>query len=124
MWITGESLGDNDPAMNHYQEIPVIFIFDEKLLSKLQLSTKRINFLIDCLKEINGKRELQVYLTNPEDYLQNKKFVSTFAPVPKYKKITKQNVPSVEFPALRLVEPINFYPTSFSSWRKKIKLSI
>ena len=67
VWITGESLGDNDPAMNHYQEIPVIFIFDEKLLSKLQLSTKRINFLIDCLKEINGKRELQVYLNNPED---------------------------------------------------------
>jgi len=123
VWITGESLGDNDPAMNHYHELPVIFIFDEKLLSNLQLSTKRINFLIDCLKELEGKRELKVYLTNPEEYLQNKKFVSTFAPVPKYKKITKQNVPSVEFPALRLAEPINFYPTSFSSWRKKIKLS-
>ena len=124
MWITGESLGDSDPAMSHYHELPVIFIFDRELLSKLQLSTKRINFLIDCLKEISSKRELEVYLTNPEDYLQNKNFVSTFAPVPKYKKITKENIPSVEFPALRLVEPINFYPTSFSSWRKKIKLSI
>ncbi len=124
VWITGESIGDSDPAMSYYHELPVIFVFDQELLSKLQLSTKRLNFLIDCLKEINSKRELQVYLTNPEDYLQNKNFASTFAPVPKYKKITKQNTPSVEFPALRLAEPINFYPTSFSSWRKKIKLSI
>ena len=124
VWITGESIGDSDPAMSFYHELPVIFIFDKALLSKLQLSTKRINFLIDCLKEINNKRELQVYLTNPEDYLQNKNFVSTFAPVPKYKKITEQNIPSVEFPALRLAEPINFYPTSFSSWKKKIELNI
>ena len=124
VWITGESIGDNDPAMIHYHELPVIFIFDIELLSKLQLSTKRINFLLDCLKEINNKRELQVHLTNPDDYLQNKKFASTFAPVPKYKKITERNIPSVEFPALRLADPINFYPTSFSSWRKKIKLNI
>ena len=53
-----------------------------------------------------------------------KNFASTFAPVPKYKKITERNIPSIEFPALRLAEPINFYPTSFSSWRKKIKLNI
>ena len=124
VWITGESIGDSDPAMSFYHELPVIFIFDKALLSKLQLSTKRINFLIDCLKEINNKRELRVYLTNPEDYLQNKNFTSTFAPVPKYKKITEQNIPSVEFPALRLAEPINFYPTSFSSWKKKIELTI
>ncbi len=124
VWITGESIGDNDPAMIHYHELPVIFIFDIELLSKLQLSTKRINFLLDCLKEINNKRELQVHLTNPDDYLQNKNFASTFAPVPKYKKITERNIPSVEFPALRLADPINFYPTSFSSWRKKIKLNI
>ena len=124
VWITGESIGDSDPAMSYYHELPVIFIFDKDLLSKLQLSTKRINFLIDSLKEINSKRELQVHITNPEIYLQNKNFTSTFAAVPKYKKITKQNIPSVEFPTLRLAEPINFYPTSFSSWRKRIKLSI
>jgi len=110
--------------MSYYHELPVIFIFDKELLLKLQLSTKRINFLIDSLKEINSKRELQVYMTNPEDYLQNKNFASTFAAVPKYKKITKHNIPSVEFPTQRLAEPINFYPTSFSSWRKRIKLSI
>ena len=110
--------------MSHYHELPVIFIFDTELLSKLQLSTKRINFLLDCLKEINNKRELQVHLTNPDDYLRNKNFASTFAPVPKYKKITERNIPSIEFPAFRLADPINFYPTSFSSWRKKIKLNI
>ena len=57
-------------------------------------------------------------------YLDNKYFASTFAPVPKYREITEQNIPSVEFPALRLAEPIDFYPSSYSSWKKKIKLKV
>ena len=124
VWITGESLGDNDPAMSYYNELPIVFIFDVNLLNKLKLSTKRINFLLDCLKEINDKRELEVHLANPKKYLDNKYFASTFAPVPKYREITDQNIPSVEFPALRLAEPIDFYPSSYSSWKKKIKLKV
>ena len=38
--------------------------------------------------------------------------------------VEEKNIPSIEFPALRLADPINFYPTSYSSWRKKIKLNI
>jgi deoxyribodipyrimidine photo-lyase len=124
VWITGESLGDGDPAVSYYNELPIVFIFDVKLLNKLQLSTKRINFILDCLKEINDKKELEVHLTDPKEYLNNKNFASTFAPVPKYREITKRNIPSVEFPAPRLVEPINFYPSSYSSWKKKIKLKV
>ena len=124
VWITGESLGDNDPAMSFYDQLPVVFIFDKHLLNKLQISTKRINFLLDCLKEINSKRELEVHLTDPKEFLENKYFASTFAAVPKYREITEKNTPSVEFPAQRLAEPINFYPSSYSSWKKKIKLNI
>ena len=124
VWITGESLGDNDPAASFYNELPIVFIFDINLLNKLQLSTKRINFLLDCLKEINNKKELEVHLDDPKEYLNNKYFASTFAPVPKYREITKQNIPSVEFPAQRLAEPIDFYPSSYSSWKKKIKLKV
>tara|TARA_Y100000022_G_scaffold186122_1_gene182491 strand:+ start:5760 stop:6959 length:1200 start_codon:yes stop_codon:yes gene_type:complete len=124
VWITGESLGDSDPAMSFYDELPVVFIFDKILLNKLQLSTKRINFLLDCLKEINSKKDLEVHLADPKEYLYNKKFASTFAPVPKYRNITEQNIPAVEFPTLRLAEPINFYPSSYSSWKKKIKLKL
>lgn len=123
VWINGESLGDEDPALSHFSELPVIFIFDKGLLKNLNLSTKRINFLLDTLKEINEKRELTVYLDNPENVLMKKKYASTFAPVPKYKKITKNVKPTVEFPAKRLIAPINFYPRSFSAWRKKTKMA-
>ena len=124
VWINGESLGDEDPALSHFSELPVIFIFDKGLLKNLNLSTKRINFLLDTLKEINEKRELTVYLDNPENVLMKKKYASTFAPVPKYKKITKNVKPTVEFPAKRLIAPINFYPRSFSAWRKKTKMAL
>ena len=122
VWLTAESLGDNDPALDQLNGLPVIFIFDKILLKHLQISTKRISFLIDTLKEINQKKELEVILGNPFDVLKDIKFASTFAPVPKYRKITNSCPPTLEFPANRLVEPIDFYPKSFSSWRNKIKL--
>ena len=122
VWLTAESLGDNDPALEHLNGLPVIFIFDEILLKHLQISTKRISFLIDTLKEINQKKELEVILGNPFEILKDIKFASTFAPVPKYRKITDSCPPTLEFPAHRLVEPIDFYPKSFSSWRNKIKI--
>ena len=124
VWITAESLGDDDPSMKYFSNLPVVFIFDKKLLNSLKISTKRINFLLDCLKEISLKRDLTVVIDDPLIYLKNKLFASTFAPVPKYKKITKINKPLYEFPAQRLVQPIEFYPNSFSSWKKRIKLTI
>ena len=75
-------------------------------------------------KRISLKRDLTVVIDDPLIYLKNKLFASTFAPVPKYKKITKINKPLYEFPAQRLVQPIEFYPNSFSSWKKRIKLTI
>ena len=50
VWLTGESLGDDDPALKNNSELPVVFVFDELLLSKLKLSSKRINFLLDTNK--------------------------------------------------------------------------
>ena len=124
VWITAESLGDDDPSMKYFSTLPVVFIFDIKLLNNIKISTKRINFLLDCLKEISLKRDLSVLIDDPLIYLKNKSFASTFAPVPKYKKITKFNKPLYEFPAQRLAQPIDFYPNSFSSWKKRIKLNI
>ena len=115
-------MGDDDPALAELPDLPVIFDFDATLLKILNLSTKRIIFLIDILKEISQKRSIKVYLDDPVNILSDKKFASTFAPVPKYKKITKIVKPTMEFPAKRLVEPINVYPRSFSSWRKKAKI--
>ena len=124
VWITGESLGDNDPALKFYADLPVIFIFDEKLLNLIKVSTKRIIFILQTLKELNEKRELKVYIGDPIKILKDKKISVTFAPVPKYKFISKNIKPIVEFPAIRLVKPIDFYPSSFSSWKKKANLNL
>ena len=78
--------------------------------------------VIDILKKISQKRSIKVDFDDPVNILRNKKFASTFAPVTKYKRITKRVKPTMEFPAKRLVEPINVYPRSFSSWRKKAKI--
>ena len=124
VWLTGESLGDNDPALKFYDNLPVIFVFDEKLLKSIKISTKRINFLLQTLKELNEKKELFVYIGDPIEILKDKKIAVTFAPVPKYKYLSQNIKPLVEFPAVRLVKPIDFYPSSYSSWKKQAKLNI
>ena len=124
VWLTGESLGDDDQALKANPNLPVIFIFDEVLLNKIKVSSKRINFLLDTLRELSQKRELLVMLDDPKLILKNYKFTVTYACVPKYRDITKLIKPVIEFPTNRLVEPINYYPKSFTSWKKKVALTI
>ena len=124
VWLTGESLGDDDPALKNNSELPVVFVFDELLLSKLKLSSKRINFLLDTLREISHKKDLSVFIDDPKFILKEQKFAVTYACVPKYRDITSLIKPTTEFPSRRLAEPISFYPKSYSSWKKKIKLSV
>ena len=70
------------------------------------------------------KKELFVYLGDPIEILKDKKIAVTFAPVPKYKYLSQSIKPVVEFPAIRLVKPIDFYPLSYSSWKKQARLNI
>ena len=104
--------------------LPVIFIFDEILLKKIKLSSKRIIFLLDTLRELSAKKELSIFVDDPKIILKNYKYSVTHACVPKYRNITKSNQPEVEFPTSRLAEPIDFYPKSSTSWKKKISLTV
>jgi len=117
-------MGDDDPALKANPELPVIFIFDNVLLNKIQISTKRINFLLDTLKELALKRKMLVFLGDPKLILSDYKYAVTFACVPKYQEITKIIKPVVEYPTVRLADPISFYPRSYTSWKKKIKLTV
>ena len=78
----------------------------------------------DMKSKLSNKKKVIVHVGNPKTVLKNIKYASTYACVPKYKAITKENQPLAEFPAERLAEPIDFYPRSYSSWKKKIKLKI
>ena len=124
VWLTGESMGDDDPALKAHPELPVIFIFDNVLLNKIQISTKRIIFLLETLKELALKRKVLVFIGDPKLILNDYNYAVTFACVPKYKEITMINKPVAEYPTVRLADPISFYPRSYTSWKKKITLTV
>ena len=65
MWLTAESLGDSDPALMAYPDLPAVFVFDEPLLQRLQLSAKRLVFLTETLAEIATHTQLSILVDDP-----------------------------------------------------------
>ncbi|NIR62058.1 MAG: deoxyribodipyrimidine photolyase, partial [Gammaproteobacteria bacterium] len=65
VWITAESLGQDDPALSAHPDLPASFVFDRPLLARLQLSRKRLVFLVETLAELARARPLQLHLGDP-----------------------------------------------------------
>jgi hypothetical protein len=51
VWLHGDSLSDQDPAMRRYPEAQRVFVFDRPFLERARLSFKRIFFLYECAAE-------------------------------------------------------------------------
>lgn len=115
--LTVDSLGDADPAMVANSDLPVVFVFNEDGLRKLQLSSRRIGFYLETLKDLSSRRNLRVFLGDPYKFAEENEVAVTFAPVPSFRKFTKiaQLYP---FPWLR--RPQGGSVRSYSSWRGKI----
>ena len=115
--LTIESLGDADPAMVAHPKLPVVFVFNEPALRKLQLSSLRVAFYLETLHDLSQRRDLRVYLGDPYQFAQDHAVAVTFAPVPSFKKFT--NLAEVHpYPWLRM--PHAGSVRSFSSWRKNL----
>lgn len=115
--LTIDSLGDADPALVAHPELPVIFIFNELALKKLQLSSRRIGFYLETLQDFNERRKIEVYLGNPYQFAAENPVAVTYAPVPSFKKFTKL---AEVYPYPWMRNPHSGSVRSFSSWRKKI----
>lgn len=63
VWLTAESLGDSDPALVAHPNLPVVFVFDDRLLTSIRLSGKRLIFLADRPAELAAQRDLAIYLS-------------------------------------------------------------
>ena len=87
VWLTAESLGDGDPALAAHPDLPVVFVFDESLLRRLQLASKRLVFLTERLAELAMAREVEVHLGDPAVVLAGRKLATTFTPVPKARRL-------------------------------------
>ena len=51
VWLTAESLGDEDPALAANSDMPAVFVFDETLLARLRLTGKRLVFPTSNLRQ-------------------------------------------------------------------------
>lgn len=82
VWLTAESLGNLDPALLAHPELPRVFVFDEPLLQRLQLSGKRLVFLAQALAEL----DCEVRLGDPVQELAGRRLAVTYAPVPGFRR--------------------------------------
>ena len=123
VWLTAESLGVSDPALLARPGLPVVFVFDEALLAELRLSSKRLVFLTETLAELAETLQVEVHLGDPVDILRDRAVAVTFAPVPGFRTRAEAIVPAETHPWPWLAAPANGSITSFSAWRKSVKIN-
>lgn len=122
VWLTAESLGDDDPALRAHPDLPAVFVWDLPLLQHLHLSGKRLVFLAECLADLATRREVVVHVGDPVAVLSGTPVATTFAPVPGWRRIAAQVQPVQVHPWPWLVPPHDGPVTSFTAWRRKARV--
>ncbi|NND04484.1 MAG: deoxyribodipyrimidine photolyase [Acidimicrobiia bacterium] len=120
VWVTAESLGDDDPALAAHPELPAVFVFDEPLLRRLQLSAKRLVFLTESLADLAERRPVEVQRGAPSEVLAGCAVATTFTPVPGWRRIAADVRPVAVHPWPWLRQPHAGSLASFSAWRKAL----
>ena len=52
IWVHGDCLSPDNPALQEYPNAPAIWVWDDALLEEWQISLKRITFIYECLLEL------------------------------------------------------------------------
>jgi deoxyribodipyrimidine photo-lyase len=118
VWLTAESLGDGDPALSAYPDIPAVFVFDEPLLAALHLSASRLVFLAESLADLSQRRSVEVYLGDPAHILRGRRLAVTFAPVPGFRRFQAELDLVSLHPWPWLEQPHGGPVTSFTAWSR------
>jgi len=116
VWLTAESLGDRDPALRAHPELPVVFVFDAPLLTRVRVSAKRLIFLTQALADLGTRREVHVHVGDPSEVLVGHALAVTFAPVPGFRQRSAALTPAVIHPWPWLIQPHAGPVTSFTAW--------
>ena len=123
VWITAESLGDDDPALAAHPALPAVFVFDEQLLARLRLAGKRLVFLAECLADLAQRRPVDIHLDDPVQVLRHRAVSATFTPVPGWRGRASLIDPVEVHPWPWLRRPHGRSVASFSAWRKGVSQS-
>ena len=121
VWLTAESLGDDDPALSANPGLPVAFVFDEPLLRHLRLSSKRLVFLVETLAELGTRREVVTLRGRPSTELAQAKLAVTHAPVPGFDRRAAALEVAEVHPWPWLCPPGAGRVDSFSAWRRTVE---
>jgi deoxyribodipyrimidine photo-lyase len=121
VWLTAESLGDTDPALDAHPDLPAVFVFDEPLLLRLQLSGKRLVFLAETLADLATRRDVEVRRGEVAGELRGSAVAVTHAPVPGFRAHAAAVGPAVVHPWRWLYRPHAGPIGSYSAWRKGIR---
>ncbi len=121
VWLTAESLSHRDPALSAHRRLPAVFVFDEPLLAALRLSSKRLVFLTETLAELAVARDLELWLGDPVDVLQDRDLAVTFAPVPGFRRRAGRLRLAEVHPWPWLRRPTSGPIGSFSGWRRSLR---
>ncbi len=120
VWLTAESIGLADPALLANPSLPAVFVFDEPLLARLQLSAKRLVFLVETLAELGDHREVELLLGRPVAVLGERRLAVTHAPVPGFARRAASLDIAELHPWPWLTRPTTGSVRSFSAWRKGV----
>ena len=121
VWLTAESLGDDDPALRAYSDIPAVFVWDRPLLQRLRVAPTRLVFLAQCLSDLATRRDLHIGVGDPAEVLRGMRLAATFAPVPGWRRRSEAlSLARVE-PWPWLVPPHDGPVTSFTAWRRRAR---
>lgn len=52
VWVHGDCLSPDSPALQKYPNAPAIWVWDDALLEEWEISLKRITFIYECLLEL------------------------------------------------------------------------
>jgi deoxyribodipyrimidine photo-lyase len=120
VWLTAESLGDQDPALAAHPGVPAVFVFDQRLLARLHLSAKRLVFLAECLGDLAQRRTVEVHRGDPVSVLSGRAMAATFTPVPGWRRRAARIDLAATYPWPWLRRPHAGSVASFSAWRKAL----
>ena len=118
VWLTAESLGDDDPALVAHPDTPAVFVFDEPLLRRLRLSGKRLVFLTETLADLATRRPVELRRGTVDEELTDRRLAVTFAPVPGFRRLSTRLDPAEVHPWPWLFRPRAERLQSYTAWRK------